>query len=120
MGGVHAVAPALLEHDLPTTLISDNMIGFFFARDEISKLYLYYSRLDPQGATGICGSLLALELARAHGVPVELLASDSVKRLSIDSDVSTFMGTNICPRGASIFPLESEVIPSGLFKEFRD
>jgi methylthioribose-1-phosphate isomerase len=120
MWGVHAVAPALLEHDLPTTLISDNMIGFFFARDEISKLYLYYSRLDPQGATGICGSLLALELARAHGVPVELLASDSVKRLSIDSDVSTFMGTNICPRGASIFPLESEVIPSGLFKEFRD
>ncbi|HET9297073.1 MAG TPA: hypothetical protein VFP18_09280, partial [Candidatus Binatia bacterium] len=88
--------------------------GFFFARDEISKLYLYYSRLDPHGASGICGSLLALELARAHGIPVELLASDSVKRLTIDSDVSTFMGRNICPSGASIFPLKSEVIPLGV------
>jgi methylthioribose-1-phosphate isomerase len=117
MWGVHGVAPALLKQNAPTTLISDNMMGIFFARAEISKLYLYYSRLDQQGATGICGSLLALGLARAHGVPVELLASDSVKQLSVDTDVSTFMGKSICPSGASIFPVESEVIPWELFKQ---
>jgi hypothetical protein len=93
------------------------MMGIFFARGEVRKLYLYYSLLNQQGASGICGSLLALGLARAHGVPVELLASDSVQRSSLDSDVSTFMGKNISPSGASIFPLESEIIPWELFKE---
>ncbi len=117
MWGVHAVAPALLEHNLPTTLISDNMIGFFFARGEIRKLYLFYRQLDQQRASGICGSLLALGLARAHGVPVKLLASDLIQRSSVDSDASTFMGKNICPHGASIFSLQSEVIPAELLNE---
>ena len=116
MWGVHAVAPALLQHNAPTTLISDNMMGIFFARGEIRKVYLYYSRLNEQGVSGICGSLLAVGLARDHGVPVELLPGDSVKRLSVDSDVSTFMGKRICPAGASVFPLESEVMPWELFK----
>jgi methylthioribose-1-phosphate isomerase len=117
MWGVHAVAPALLQQNAPTTLISDNMMGIFFARGEIRKLYLYYSRVDQQGVSGICGSLLALGLARAHDVPVELLASDSIKRSTVDSDVSTFMGKSICPTGASIFPLESEVMPRQLFEK---
>jgi len=117
MWGVHAVAPALLQHNAPTTLISDNMMGIFFARGEVRKLYLYYSRLDQQGASGICGSLLALGLARAHGVPIELLASESVKRSSVDTDVSTFMGKSICPTGASVLPVGSEVMPWELFKE---
>jgi methylthioribose-1-phosphate isomerase len=120
MWGVHAVAPALLKHNAPTTLISDNMIGVFFARGEIRKLYLYYSRQDKQGVSGICGSLLAVGLARAHGVPVELLASDSVERSTVDTDVSTFMGKTICPSGASVFPIESEVMPWELFNESRD
>ena len=117
MWGVHVVAPALLKHNAPTTLISDNMMGIFFARGEIPKLYLYYSRQDKQGVSGICGSLLAVGLARAHGVPVELLASDSVERSTVDTDVSTFMGKTICPSGASVFPIESEVMPWELFNE---
>ena len=92
-------------------------MGIFFARGEIRKLYLYYSRVDQQGVSGICGSLLALGLARAHDVPVELLASDSVKRSTLDSDVSTFMGKSICPTGASVLPVGSEVMPWELFKE---
>jgi methylthioribose-1-phosphate isomerase len=117
MWGVHAVAPALLQHKAPTTLISDNMMGIFFARGEIRKLYLYYSRLHQHGVSGICGSLLAVVLARDHGVPVELRASDSVERLSVDSNVSTLMGKSICPAGVSVFPLESEVLPRELFQE---
>jgi methylthioribose-1-phosphate isomerase len=117
MWGVHAVAPALLKQNAPITLISDNMMGIFFARSEVRKLYLYYSRLDEDGVSGICGSLLALGLARAHDVSVELLASDSVKRSTVDSDVSTFMGKGICPAGASVFPVESEVLPWELVQE---
>ena len=117
MWGVQAVAPALLEHNAPTTLISDNMMGILFAHGEIRKLYLYYSGLDEQGPSGICGSLLAVRLARSHGVPIELLAAEPVTRSNIDTDVSTFMGHRICPAGVSIFPVESEVMAWELFKD---
>jgi methylthioribose-1-phosphate isomerase len=115
--GVHAVAPALLQHKAPTTLISDNMMGILFAQGEICKLYLYYTGLERQGPSGICGSLLAVRLARAHGVPIELLASEPVTGSNIDRDVSTFMGKSICPAGVSILPIESEVMAWELFKE---
>ena len=117
MWGVHAVAPALLQHNASTTLISDNMMGIFFAQGEIGKLYLYYTALDERGPSGICGSLLAVRLARAHGVPIELLASEPNTRSNIDTDVSTFLGQRICPSGVSIFPVESEVMAWELFKE---
>jgi methylthioribose-1-phosphate isomerase len=117
MWGVHAVAPALLQHNAPTTLISDNMMGILFAQGEIQKLYLYYTGVDERGPSGICGSLLAVRLARAHGVPIELLASEPITRSHIDADVSTFLGQRICPRGVSIFPVESEVMAWELFKQ---
>ena len=116
MWGVHVVAPALLRRNAPTTLISDNMMGIFFAWGEVRKLYLYYSRLDQQGPSGICGSLLAVRLARAHGVPIELLASEPVMPSSVDTDVSTFMGTSICPTGVSVLAVGNEVMSWELFK----
>jgi len=115
--GVHAVAPALLRRNAPTTLISDNMMGTLFAQGEIRKLYLYYSGLDERGPSGICGSLLSVRLAQNHGVAIELLASEQQTDLTVDSDVSTFMGTVICPTGVSIRPVETEVVPWALFKE---
>ena len=117
MWGVHAVAPALLQRNAPTTLISDNMMGTLFAQGEIRKLYLYYTGLNEQGPSGICGSLLAVRLARAHSVPIELLASEAITRSNIDTDVSTFMGHGICSTGVSIIPVESEVMGWELFKE---
>jgi methylthioribose-1-phosphate isomerase len=117
MWGVHAVAPALLQHNAPTTLISDNMLGILFAQGEIRKLYLYYTGLDERGPSGICGSLVAVRLARAHGVPIELLAAEPITRSNIDTDVSTFMGQTICPTGVSIFPVENEVMAWELFKD---
>jgi methylthioribose-1-phosphate isomerase len=115
MWGVHAVAPTLLQHDAPTTLISDNMMGILFAQGEIEKLYLFYTALGEQGPTGICGSLLAVRLARAHRVPIELLAGDAVNRSNDDADVSTFLGQRICPSGVSILPVGNEVMPWELF-----
>ena len=114
--GARVVARELLLRHLPITLISDNMMGTLFAHGQIQKLYLFYSGLAESGASGICGSLLAVRLARAHGIPIELLESESGKDSSIDSDVSTFLGQKVIPPGVAVYRLEKEVIPWALLK----
>ncbi len=117
--GLQVVTRELLERNIPTTLISDNMMGTFFAQGQIQRLYLFYTELSDKGPVGICGSLLAVLLARAHGVPVELLASEEARQTPLDRDISTFLGQRICPEGVAIYPIEREVIPWSLLKENR-
>jgi len=115
--GAQVVARDLLALNAPVTLIADNMMGTLFAHGEINKLCFFYNRVADIGPTGITGSLLAVQLARFHGVPIELLSG--VERISVasDNDVSTFMGKNICPAGVSIHLLEPEVVPWRLLKD---
>ncbi len=115
--GVHVIARELRERNIPATLISDNMMGAFFAHGQIKRLYLFYSELSEKGPVGICGSLLAVLLARAHGVPVELLESEAVRESPLDRDASTFLGQKVSPDGVLIHPIEREVLPWSLFKE---
>ncbi|MBI3061801.1 MAG: hypothetical protein HYY83_07490, partial [Deltaproteobacteria bacterium] len=103
--------------NIPTTLISDNMMGAFFSQGQIKRLYLFYSELGEKGLVGICGSLLAVLLARRHGVLVELLASDANREPPLDRDASTFLGQRVSPDGAALYPIEREAIPWSLFKE---
>jgi len=114
--GTQRVACELLERNAPATLISDNMMGTLFARGEIRKLCFFYDELTEAGPRGICGSLLAVQLARLHGVPVEVFNGEERKNSTSDQDVSTFMGKRICPVGVLIHPLEPEVVPWTLFK----
>jgi methylthioribose-1-phosphate isomerase len=116
--GSRVVARELLERNVPTTLISDNMMGTLFAQGEILKLCLFYGSLGEAGPRGICGSLLAVQLARLHGVPIELFNGDERNAAPCDSDVSTFMGKRICPAGVAVRALEEEVVPWGLFKGY--
>jgi methylthioribose-1-phosphate isomerase len=116
--GAQVVAPALIERNAPATLISDNMMGTLFAQGQISKLCLFYTNLSKAGPRGICGSLLAVQLARLHGAPVELFNGEERNVSTRDSDVSTFMGRQICPAGVSIRAVEEEVVPWGLFKGY--
>jgi methylthioribose-1-phosphate isomerase len=109
--GAQVVARELLRREAPTTLISDNMMGALFAQRQIKQLYLFYNGLSEGGPSGICGSLLAAGLARAHGVPVELLEADSAAASSIDRDVSTFLGHKVIPTGVSVYPVDPEIIP---------
>ena len=118
--GVHVIARELLQRNIPTTLISDNMMGAFFAQGQIKRLYLFYSELSEKGPVGICGSLLATLLAAAHGVSVELLASEEARQSPLDRDVSTFLGEKVCPDRVTIYPIEREVIPWSLFKENKE
>lgn len=115
--GAHRIAGELLERNIPTTLISDNMMGTFFAQGQIQRLYFFYTELTEKGPVGICGSLLAVLLAHAHGVPVELLASEGSQQPPMDRDISTFLGQKVCSEGAAIYLMEKEVVPWSLFKE---
>jgi methylthioribose-1-phosphate isomerase len=115
--GARIVAPELLRRNVPTTLISDNMMGILFARGEIRQLYLFYSGLSQTGPQGICGSLLAVRLARAHGVPTELQECAEVAEAPLDRDVSSFLGQRVIPDGVSIYPLEKEIIPWEFFQD---
>jgi len=114
--GARVVAPELLERKAPTTLISDNMMGTLFAQGEIRKLYFFYHSLDTAGPRGICGSLLAVQLARLHGIPIELYSGPERDASDLDRDVSTFLGQPICPAGVAVQPIASEVVPWALFK----
>jgi len=118
--GAQVVAGELLRRQIPMTLISDNMMGSFFARGEIRRLCLFYSELGPKGPVGICGSLLAVLLARAHRVPIELLSAGESDRPPLDRDVSTFLGQQVSPEGVATYPVEREVIPWALFKNASD
>ncbi|MGH7929241.1 MAG: hypothetical protein ACREQV_15745, partial [Candidatus Binatia bacterium] len=114
--GTQVVARELLARNAPTTLISDNMMGTLFAQGEIRKLYLFYESLSEKGPIGLCGSLLAVQLARLHAVPVELFNSEDRADATPDSDVSTFMGKKICSPGVAIRAVEAEAVPWELFK----
>jgi methylthioribose-1-phosphate isomerase len=116
--GAQIIAPELLERQVPTTLIADNMMGALFAKGEIRKLCLFYTGLADQGPSGICGSLLAVQLARLHGVPTELFDGGRRSLSTRDNDASTFMGKKIIPPGVAIRTVEAEVVPWGLFKGY--
>lgn len=118
--GVHEVARALLERNLPATLISDNMMGTLFAHGQVRRLFLFYSGLDQQGPRGICGSLLAVQLARAHRVPTELLEAEEPALIPADRDVGTFLGQPVGPPGVAAHTVGREVVPWDLFKEEKE
>ena len=109
--GARVVARELLNLHAPVTLISDNMMGTLFAQGEISQLCFFYDRLTDNGVTGITGSLLAVQLARLHGVPIDLSRGEEHITGLPDNDVSTFMGKNICPSGVTIHPVEPDEVP---------
>jgi len=115
--GARIVARELLHRGTALTLIADNMMGTLFAQGEIRKLYLFYDELNERGLSSACGSLFAVRLARAHGVPIELLESEQNRESPIDRDVSTFLAQRIMPAGVSVHPVEKETIPWSLLKE---
>jgi methylthioribose-1-phosphate isomerase len=115
LAGLQTVAKELSERGVPVQIVSDNMMGTFFAEGAIRRLYLFYHDVGTAGPVGGCGSLLAALLARAHGVPIELIAGEAAPPL--DADVSTFFGRRVFADGVEIYPIEKEVVPWALFKE---
>ena len=73
--GAQVVARELFKRRAPTTLISDNIMGTLFAQGEIRKLCLFYENLSAAGPKRDLRFVLAVQLARLHGVPIELLTA---------------------------------------------
>lgn len=115
--GAHVVSRELLGRGIRATLISDNMMGTLFLQGRIQRLYLFCLGFTPRGPRGICGTLLAVHLARAHRVPVELLESGGAEAAAPDSDVATFLGERVVPEFVPVHPLDKEVIPWSLLNE---
>jgi hypothetical protein len=109
--GAELLVPELLERRTPVTLISDDMMGTLFAQREIKKLCLFYDTLTEEGPRGICGSQLAVRLARIHGVEVEMFSAAEERGPTRDCDAGTFLGRKLCPAGADIFRVTTEVVP---------
>ncbi len=109
--GTKLVIPALLERGIPTTLISDNMMGRLFAEGAIRKLGLFYDALTEQGVHAICGAQMAALLARTHNIDVELFQAAAERPAMEDRDVGTFLGRRIRPPGAKVHPTGAEAIP---------
>jgi hypothetical protein len=115
--GARLLAPELGQRGAAPTLISDNMMGTLFAQGEICMMYLFYDELNEQGLSGPCGSLLAVRLARHHGVPIELQEAEQHEESPVDRDVATFLGRPILPPGVSVCTVQKELIPWSLLKE---
>jgi hypothetical protein len=87
------------------------MMGTLFAQDQIKKLLLFHTALTADGPSAYCGGLLAAQLARAHGITIDLQESCNSTPPMSDQDVATFLGAKVIPGGVSIYPLEKEIIP---------
>ncbi|MGE5305948.1 MAG: hypothetical protein ACM3TN_21765 [Alphaproteobacteria bacterium] len=109
--GARVIAPELVRRKVPVTLISDNMMGTLFAQDRVRKLLLFHTELTAAGPSAYCGALLAVQLAGAHGIAIELHESCGSTAPVSDQDVATFLGVRVVPASVSIYPLEKEVIP---------
>jgi methylthioribose-1-phosphate isomerase len=109
--GGRIIAPELTRRGVPTTLISDNMMGTLFIQRQIRTLLLFHTELTETGPSAYCGALLTAQLARAHGVAIELQESRSPTEPAADPDIGTFLGEKVVPAGVSIYPLEKEIIP---------
>ncbi|HXG50467.1 MAG TPA: hypothetical protein VNN77_03555 [candidate division Zixibacteria bacterium] len=109
--GARQAVPALLRRGVPTALISDAMMGALFSAGEIAKVYLFYQAMNERGVVAPCGALLAAQLARLHGVAVELIEAGEDQAQAADRDVATFLGSRVCPEGASIYAVENDALP---------
>jgi methylthioribose-1-phosphate isomerase len=109
--GARLVARELARCNVPVTLISDNMMGMLFAQKQIRNLVIFHTGPTASGPSAYCGSLLAAELAYAHGVAIDVHESCRILETATDCDVGTFLGLQVAPAAASIYPLEEEIIP---------
>lgn len=97
------VAAELYRRGLSPVVISDSMMGYFFARGSVRRLLLFSA-----GRRALPGSRLALLLARSHGVEAELLEGPPLRGEPADRDVTTFLGEKVAPEGVAAHRLGLE------------
>lgn len=105
----------LLEENIPATLITDNMAGYFMTRDEIDKVIVGADRIASNGdVANKIGTYTLAVLAKENSVPFYIAAPFSSIDFSISSgeeipieerkpeEVQIIQGKYICPKTTKV------------------
>ena len=94
-----------------TVVITDNMVGFCFAKKSVEGVFLYYQRIVDDEALCQGGSLLVAVLARELGISCNLAPTDfDPETADLSSDLS-FAGEAITSKGVKSFVPRTDRIP---------
>ncbi len=115
----------LMKDNIPVTLISDNMAGFFMARGEINCCVVGADRIAANGDTANkIGTYSVAVLAKEHGIPFYVAAPVSTfdlscpdgSRIPIEerptTEVTHIRGLPIAPEGVSVRNPSFDVTPA--------
>ncbi len=115
----------LMKDQIPVTLISDNMAGFFMARGEITCCVVGADRIAANGDTANkIGTYGVAVLAKEHGIPFYVAAPVSTLDLSLadgsqipieerpTTEVTHLRGLPIAPEGAAVRNPSFDVTPA--------
>lgn len=115
----------LMKDNIPVTLISDNMAGFFMARGEITCCVVGADRIAANGDTANkIGTFSVAVLAKEHGIPFYVAAPVSTLDLSLRdgsqipieerpvTEVTHIRGLPIAPEGVSVRNPSFDVTPA--------
>lgn len=115
----------LMKDNIPVTLISDNMAGFFMSRGEITCCVVGADRIAANGDTANkIGTFSVAVLAKEHGIPFYVAAPISTLDLSLDdgsqipieerpfTEVTHIRGLPIAPEGVKVRNPSFDVTPA--------
>jgi methylthioribose-1-phosphate isomerase len=110
--GAKIVCPKLINLDIETTLISDNMMAYCMWKGMVDEACLFYHRVNSKGARCKIGSLIMGICAKVHNIPVYLYPSGvKIEACGEKEDIFYFNGVRIAPSGIEAYVPLLEVIP---------
>lgn len=109
--GATQVAQELVRRGVPTTLISDNMAGIFFYREEVDQLELCTERSANNRIIARSGGWLMTSLAKLHGITIKHIPAGPPTMDAQDRDIRTFLGHPVSPEGVTIYHGREESVP---------
>lgn len=118
--GGKIVANGLLKEDIIPTLITDNMMGFFFYKGLVKRVYLFYKKEESNGLLAYPGATLVALLSHHHKVKLNVFkGKEGVPEVPLDRDSSTLLGKRILPEGVEALGVEDEIVPWGMITQAR-
>lgn len=110
--GSKILATKLLKEHIIPTLITDNMMGFFFYKGLVKQAHLFFRKKWPKGLLTYPGATLVVLLSYHHKVRLSVLqGKEEVSETSLDKDSSTLLGNRILSEGIEALRIEDEVVP---------
>ncbi len=109
--GSKILAARLLQEHIVPTLITDNMMGFFFYRGLVKQVHLFFINENSHGILAYPGATLVALLCRHHKVKLNTVQGGKPTETSLDIDSSSLLGKRILSEGIEALKVENELIP---------